>query len=196
MRLRTAALALALVALPLLGGCSVKLGSSDDDNPVAATASDAGRIRFDLTDGLTRAEVGMPEGRSSYSIGNTGGEPTIAVTVVLADDVVITRDVADVSFRPDDLTDRSAEPAVLELSQRRLDRATTREILDRSVDELGLDAGDVAGWAQDAATAPDDPYTTFVLRGRSVGSTRVEVEVARFAADRYGVRTILTLGGA
>lgn len=49
-------------------------GSSRPRNPVAERALETDALRLDLTDGLTRTEVGTPDGEADVIIGHHGRE--------------------------------------------------------------------------------------------------------------------------
>lgn len=172
----------------------MSFGSSRPDNPTEEAALEEGRLALDLSDGMTREEVGMPAGRSSYSIGHTGGEPPITVTLELADGGTLERQVSDVTFSPDDLTDPDADPTTVDLSQRRLTFAEAQALLEESVADLDLDAEEVRAWVQSVTDAgPGGTYRTRVFDGARRGPMRVAVEVAHFVEqERFGLRTLLT----
>lgn len=165
--------------------------AEDGPGPVERVLAD-NEVTYDLRQRLTREEVGLEPGEARLAIDHPGGEPLIAVTVLLPDDTRLEVAASVVNIAADGSASAGdgdePDPNGLELvrSYRSVDEAA--EALTADIDVLALDPASVDRWAEWARSFMDEGGTeagaTFASRAfpnTTYGDVVLSASVGTFA---------------
>lgn len=173
------------------------MGGRDDRPSAVADIQSSGQLRWDLREGLSRQDVGLPDGQRTQMFGPGPGNPPIDAEVVVADDLTIAYDVDSVSVEFDG-TGASAEPRFVVLGRTFPTVEAAADELERAVAMVGIDEDEVRTWLASALRerGKDDPaaFRPFVFRAPDRGAVTLEVEAAMTLPDgRVTVSYLLNL---
>jgi hypothetical protein len=183
-RLRPAALAgLAVLALPAVlavGGCSVQKVDSKAKSDVVKEIERTNRASFDLTQPLTREDVGLPAGRSGTVIGHTGGRPPIETTLTLPGGGRLSVVATGIAVQIPAAEPESRLPSNLILNEETESLEAAHQRLLDVADDLGLDRARIEDWYRRATEIRGsqelDAVAASFIPGTPRGYLRVGVE--------------------